>query len=97
MTKVSHSPAGSVLFFFLMVLCVEYTGQLKAFAWLGKGYKKYEKLERRTFTDLWKSTRTPMSTEERINAADFLSRCVQLDPKKRASAEELLEHNWLKV
>ena len=28
-------------------------------------------------------------------AKDFIARCLEVDPEKRATAEELLEHEWL--
>ncbi|TDZ14554.1 Cell cycle serine/threonine-protein kinase hsk1 [Colletotrichum orbiculare MAFF 240422] len=38
---------------------------------------------------------TPLDAEEKL-AVEFLSRCLELDPTKRISAEEALEHEFLR-
>lgn len=47
---------------------------------------------------LWSTVRdekkAPFSPEERV-AIDFLTRCMELDPSRRISAEEALEHEFL--
>jgi len=55
---------------------------------------------------LWSTCRTPddkngekgqpLSAEEKL-AVEFLDRCLELDPSKRISAEEALEHDFLRM
>ncbi|KAJ1299633.1 hypothetical protein OPQ81_011983 [Rhizoctonia solani] len=47
---------------------------------------------------LWSTVREekdePLTNEERL-AIDFLNRCMELDPSRRISADEALEHEFL--
>ncbi|KAH8885565.1 serine/threonine protein kinase Hsk1 [Thozetella sp. PMI_491] len=50
---------------------------------------------------LWSTCRTdpdsePLSKEEKL-ALEFLNRCMELDPSRRISAEEALQHDFLKL
>ncbi|KAF3763986.1 kinase-like protein [Cryphonectria parasitica EP155] len=47
---------------------------------------------------MWSTVReeTPLSNDERI-AIDFLNRCMELDPSRRISADEALEHEFLSL
>lgn len=71
-------------------------GRLRAFTWPDGWFTEYGRLKRSSFLELLESAQVPISLEERRGAAEFLGRCIQLKPGERATAAELLEHDWLK-
>ncbi|PPQ72735.1 hypothetical protein CVT26_003021 [Gymnopilus dilepis] len=57
--------------------------------------RKFTSFPRKTFEECILSTGRPLSPEDMAGVTDLMTRCLRLDPKNRATAQELLTHPWL--
>ncbi|KDR68899.1 hypothetical protein GALMADRAFT_128924 [Galerina marginata CBS 339.88] len=57
--------------------------------------RKFESFVRKPFEKCIGDTRCVLSPADMAGAADLMTKCLRLDPKNRATAEELLKHPWL--
>ncbi|KIJ62431.1 hypothetical protein HYDPIDRAFT_30399 [Hydnomerulius pinastri MD-312] len=57
--------------------------------------KKFDRFVRKPFQECIRACNFPFSDNEVEQAAAFLTRCLRLDPKNRATASELLQDPWL--
>jgi serine/threonine protein kinase len=48
-----------------------------------------------TIIETLRKSTLQLPEEEHVPAADFLRRCLRLDPRDRESAAQLLQHDWL--
>ncbi|KAF9480886.1 kinase-like protein [Pholiota conissans] len=59
--------------------------------------KKFDQYPRKPFEKCISDTGRVLSAEDMASVTDFMTKCLRLDPKKRATAQELLEHPWLSI
>ncbi|TFK74735.1 hypothetical protein BDN72DRAFT_629221 [Pluteus cervinus] len=57
--------------------------------------KRYPTCFKRPWFDRLKYSLVPLTLEEQLDVANFMNRCLQTLPSKRATAEELLQDPWL--